>query len=65
MVNSEQTAAHLAKKFGVPDTLIRDVAERQQIVAAAQQMAQQQMQQPQQGMGQGMEEAPNEQIAAE
>ena len=65
LVNSEQTAAHLAKKFGVPDTLIRDVAERQQIVAAAQQMAQQQMQQPQQGMGQGMEEAPSEQIAAE
>ena len=65
LVNSEQTAAHLAKKFGVPDTLIRDVAERQQIVAAAQQMAQQQMQQPQQAMGQGMEEAPNEQIAAE
>ena len=65
LVNSEQTAAHLAKKFGVPDTLIRDVAERQQTVAAAQQMAQQQMQQPQQAMGQGMEEAPNEQIAAE
>ena len=60
MVNTEETAAHLARKFGVPDTLIRDLAERQLLVTAAQQMAQQQMMQPQQ---MGMEEAPNEQAA--
>ena len=42
LVNSEETAAFLAKKFGVPDTLIRDEEERKQLVAMAQQMAQQQ-----------------------
>jgi phage portal protein BeeE len=42
LINSEETAAHLAKKFGVPDALIRDDAERKQIVAMMQQMAQQQ-----------------------
>jgi len=42
LVNSEETAAFLAKKFGVPDTLIRDENERKQLVAMAQQMAQQQ-----------------------
>ena len=51
LINSEETAAHLAKKFGVPDTLIRDIEERKQLVAMAQQMAQQaqemQMQQSQ------------------
>ena len=49
LINSEETAAYLAKKFGVPDKLIRDLEERQQIVAAAQQYAQQQ-QMMQQGM---------------
>ena len=42
LVNSEETAAFLAKKFGVPDTLIRDEDERKQLIAMAQQMAQQQ-----------------------
>ena len=42
LVNSEETAAFLAKKFGVPDSLIRDENERKQLVAMAQQMAQQQ-----------------------
>ena len=48
LINSEDTAAYLAKKFGVPDTLIRDLEERRQMMAMAQQMAmQQQMSQPQ------------------
>lgn len=42
LINSEETAVYLAKKFGVPDTLIRDLNERQQLVAMAQQYAQQQ-----------------------
>ncbi len=50
LINSEDTAAYLAKKFGVPDTLIRDLEERRQMMAMAQQMAmQQQMSQPQGG----------------
>ena len=47
LINSEDTAAYLAKKFGVPDTLIRDLEERRQMVAMAQAMQQQQMSQPQ------------------
>lgn len=45
LINSEETAIHLAKKFGVPDGLIRDAEERKQIVAMMQQMAQMQQQQ--------------------
>jgi hypothetical protein len=41
LVSSEETAIYLAKKFGVPDHLIRDVGERQQMVQMAQQMQQQ------------------------
>ena len=48
LINSEETAAHLAKKFGVPDLLIRDVEERKQLVAMAQQIAMQQQQMQQQ-----------------
>lgn len=48
LVSSEDTAVYLAKKFGVPDSLIRDDAQRQQILMAAQQQAL--MQQQQQGM---------------
>ena len=48
----------LAKKFGVPDTLIRDLEERKLLVQTAQQIAQQSMMQPQ-----NMEQAPNEQAA--
>jgi len=40
LINSEETAIYLAKKFGVPDTLIRDEQERKQIVAMMQQMQQ-------------------------
>jgi len=45
LIDSEKTAIHLAKKFGVPDSLIRDEEQRKQIAAMAQQMAQQQMMQ--------------------
>jgi hypothetical protein len=48
LIDGEQTAAHLAKKFGVPESLIRDENQRKQIAAMAQQMAQQQQQQQQQ-----------------
>ena len=41
LVNTEETAAHLARKFGVPDTLIRDADERRQLIQMAQQMQQQ------------------------
>lgn len=44
LINSEETAVYLAKKFGVPDKLVRDLEERQQLVAMAQQYAQQQQQ---------------------
>jgi hypothetical protein len=40
LIDSEETAAYLGKKFGVPDSLIRDLEERRQIVALAQQYAQ-------------------------
>jgi hypothetical protein len=45
LISSEDVAVHLAKKFGVPDTLVRDKVDREQLIAAAQQMAQQQQQQ--------------------
>jgi len=44
LIDSEETAVHLAKKFGVPERLIRDAEQRRQIAALAQQMAQQQQQ---------------------
>ena len=50
LIDGEATAIHLAKKFGVPESLIRDEEQRKQLAAMAQQMAQQQqmqMQQPQ------------------
>ncbi len=47
LVSSEEVSVYLAKKFGVPDSLIRDDAQRQQIMMAAQQAM---MQQQQQGM---------------
>ena len=55
LIDSEQTAIFLAKKFGVPESLIRDEEQRRQIAAVAQQMAQQQMAQQQQGMQVGDE----------
>ena len=38
LVSSEEAATYLAKKFGVPDGLIRDAAQREQIVRAMAQM---------------------------
>ena len=46
LIDGERTAVHLAKKFGVPDSLIRDEEQRKQIAAIAQQMAQQQQGMP-------------------
>ena len=46
LINTEETAAYLAKKFGVPDILIRDEDEREQMVAMLQQMQQAQAQAP-------------------
>ena len=48
LIDGEQTAIYLARKFGVPESLIRDEEQRRQIAQAAQQLAQQQM--AQQGM---------------
>jgi hypothetical protein len=45
LIDSEETAVYLAKKFGVPDNLIRDEAEREQIQQMQQLMAQMQAQQ--------------------
>ena len=39
LIDSEETATVLAKKFGVPDTLIRDEEQRKQLIQMAQQMA--------------------------
>ena len=51
LISSEETAVYLAKKFGIPDNLIRDADEREQLVQMAQQIQQQQqMQQQQQGV---------------
>ena len=68
LISSEQTAEYLAKKFGVPDNLIRDADERSRIVEQAQQMQQQQLQMQQQMAMQnpeqaqeGMNEQPTEQ----
>lgn len=41
LVSSEEVAVYMAKKFGVPDNLIRDVEQRRQLVELAQQFAQQ------------------------
>ena len=40
LVSSEETAVYLAKKFGVPDHLVRDMAERQAVVERAQMLQQ-------------------------
>ena len=61
LISSEQTAEYLAKKFGVPDNLIRDADERTRIVEQAQQMQQQQMQMMQQQQMQQPQEGTDEQ----
>ena len=55
LIDSEETAAYLGKKFGVPDSLIRDLEERRQLVALAQQYAQ-----TQQGAMGGAEQLPHD-----
>lgn len=40
LVSSEETAIYLAKKFGVPDHLVRDMAERQAVIEMAQMLQQ-------------------------
>mgnify|MGYP003626034894 FL=1 len=62
LIDSEETAVYLAKKFGVPDSLIRDEEERKAMTAMAQQMAQQQMQQQQPQQGPPQEQMSGEQI---
>jgi hypothetical protein len=42
LIDQEKTSVELAKKFGVPESLIRDEQQRNQLVAAMQQMQQQQ-----------------------
>tara|TARA_A100001391_G_scaffold58575_1_gene36193 strand:+ start:317 stop:1873 length:1557 start_codon:yes stop_codon:yes gene_type:complete len=49
LINSEETAIYLAKKFGIPEYLLRDLEERKQIIAMAQQLQQQQAMMQQQG----------------
>ena len=60
LIDSEETAVHLAKKFGVPDKLIRDEEQRKQIAEAAAQMAQMQQMQ---GQPQGQPEEQEQMIA--
>lgn len=40
LINSEETALYLAKKFGVPDNLVRDKKQREEMIALMQQMQQ-------------------------
>ena len=42
LIDSEETSIYLAKKFGVPETLVRDESEREEMKMIAQQMAMQQ-----------------------
>ena len=49
LIKSEDVAVHLARKFSVPDHLVRDASERKELLQMMQQMQQQQMQMQQQG----------------
>jgi phage portal protein BeeE len=51
LIDSEETAVYLAKKFGVPDGLIRDEADREALQEQMQQMAQMQQMMQMQGGG--------------
>lgn len=44
LIRSEDVAVYLAKKFGVPENLVRDSIEREQLAVAAQQLQQAQQQ---------------------
>jgi len=52
LIDSQEVSIYLARKFGVPDNLIRSPEQRAMLTEMAQQMAQMQMQQQQQGMEQ-------------
>jgi hypothetical protein len=68
LVKSEDVAVYLAKKFSVPDNLVRDQSEREEMVQMMQQMQmqQQQMQMQQQQMQQQPQmQQQGEAIAAE
>jgi hypothetical protein len=56
LIDTEATSVHLAKKFGVPDSLVRDAEQREEIARAVAQMQQQQQQQQQ--------AAPEEQVVS-
>ena len=49
LIKSEDVAVHLARKFSVPDHLVRDASQRKELLQMMQQMQQQQMQMQQQG----------------
>ena len=51
LINSEESALYLARKFGVPESLIRTEEQRNEIAAMAQQMMQQQQGMPVEGQG--------------
>jgi hypothetical protein len=51
LIDSEETAVYLAKKFGVPDGLIRDEADREALQEQMQQMAEMQQMMQMQGGG--------------
>jgi hypothetical protein len=57
LVSGEEVATYLAKKYGVPDSLIRDANERQQITQIMQQAQMMQQTQMQQAQQQGEEVA--------
>ena len=62
LVKSEDVAVYLAKKFSVPDNLVRDQKEREEMIQMMQQMQMQQQQQQQQMQ---MQQQQGEAIAAE
>ena len=59
---AEDVAVYLAKKFSVPDNLVRDQKEREEMIQMMQQMQMQQQQQQQQMQ---MQQQQGEAIAAE
>jgi hypothetical protein len=56
LIDSVETSVYLGKKYGVPDTLIRDEEQRKQLMQMAQEMAQQQAQQAAAPEGQQIEQ---------
>ena len=65
LIDSEETAEYLAKKFGVPDQLIRDTNERKRLVQMAQQYAQAQGQMQPDGVMDGQQGQINKVIGSD